>query len=257
MNSFILTAKRWIEKTGAIGLISKTGRYGGTFAHKDIAFEFASWVSVEFKLYLITEFQRLKDDENNRLKLDWKLQRTLAKINYRIHTDAIKERLSRDLRTAFPEMKGFSRANLLYMRAFAEAWPDSSIVQQVIGQLPWGQIIRLIQMVERPRRPRLLHPRSTRPRLEPQYSGNPNPEPASPPSGQSPEQLRPHHATGGLRHGRPAIQRPLPLRFPWHRRSPPRGRGRAGPHGSYPEISHRAWLWFRLCRAASAARSRW
>ena len=82
LNSFVLTAKRWIDSTGAIGLISKPGRYGGTYAHKDIAFEFASWVSVEFKLYLIKEFQRLKDDENERLKLDWNLQRTLAKINY-------------------------------------------------------------------------------------------------------------------------------------------------------------------------------
>lgn len=93
LNSFVLTAKRWIDLTGAIGLISKPGRYGGTYAHKDIAFEFASWVSVEFKLYLIKEFQRLKDEENDRLKLEWNLQRTLAKINYRIHTDAIKETL--------------------------------------------------------------------------------------------------------------------------------------------------------------------
>jgi hypothetical protein len=93
LNSFVLTPKQWIEKTGAIGLRSSAGRYGGTFAHKDIAFEFASWVSVEFKLYLIKEFQRLKDDENDRLKLGWNLQRTLAKINYRIHTDAIKETL--------------------------------------------------------------------------------------------------------------------------------------------------------------------
>ena len=93
LNSFVLTPKQWIEKTGAIGLHSSAGRYGGTYAHKDIAFEFASWVSVEFKLYLIKEFQRLKDDENDRLKLDWNLQRTLAKINYRIHTDAIKDTL--------------------------------------------------------------------------------------------------------------------------------------------------------------------
>jgi len=93
LNSFVLTPKQWIEKTGAIGLRSSAGRYGGTYAHKDIAFEFASWVSVEFKLYLIKEFQRLKDDENDRLKLGWNLQRTLAKINYRIHTDAIKETL--------------------------------------------------------------------------------------------------------------------------------------------------------------------
>jgi len=93
LNSFILTAKRWIDSTGAVGLVSATGRYGGTYAHKDIAFEFASWVSVEFKLYLIKEFQRLKDGENDRLQLGWNLQRTLAKINYRIHTDAIKETL--------------------------------------------------------------------------------------------------------------------------------------------------------------------
>ncbi len=93
LNSFILTVKQWSELTGAIGLISKAGRYGGTYAPKDIAFEFASWISVEFKLYLIKEFQRLKDDENDRLKLDWNLQRTLAKINYRIHTDAIRDTL--------------------------------------------------------------------------------------------------------------------------------------------------------------------
>lgn len=93
LNSFTLTAKQWIEKTGAIGLVSKQGRYGGTFAHKDIAFEFAAWISVEFKLYLIREFQRLKEDENIRLSLAWNLNRTLSKLNYRIHTDAIKSQL--------------------------------------------------------------------------------------------------------------------------------------------------------------------
>ena len=92
-NSFFLSTKKWIERTAAKGLIASAGRYGGTYAHKDIAFEFGSWLSPEFKLYLIKEFQRLKDDENHRLKLDWNLQRTLAKINYRIHTDAIKETL--------------------------------------------------------------------------------------------------------------------------------------------------------------------
>lgn len=91
LNSFVLTPKQWIEKTGAIGIVSKQGRYGGTFAHKDIAFEFASWVSVEFKLYLIKEFQRLKDDEQK--QLGWDIRRNLAKINYRIHTDAIQEHL--------------------------------------------------------------------------------------------------------------------------------------------------------------------
>ncbi len=93
LNSFVLTPKKWIETTGAIGIVSKPGRYGGTFAHKDIAFEFASWISIEFKLYIIKEFQRLKGDENERLKLNWNLQRTLAKVNYQIHTDAIKEKL--------------------------------------------------------------------------------------------------------------------------------------------------------------------
>ena len=93
LNSFTLTPKQWIEKTGAKGIVSSAGRYGGTYAHKDIAFEFASWVSVEFKLYLIKEFQRLKDDENRRLSLAWNLNRTLSKLNYRIHTDAIKTHL--------------------------------------------------------------------------------------------------------------------------------------------------------------------
>jgi len=92
-NHFVLSPQRWIETTNAIGIISKSGRYGGTFAHKDIAFEFASWLSSEFKLYLIIEFQRLKEEENERLQLHWNLQRTLAKINYSIHTDAIKENL--------------------------------------------------------------------------------------------------------------------------------------------------------------------
>jgi hypothetical protein len=93
LNSFVLTPKRWIETTNAIGIASKSGRYGGTFAHKDIAFEFASWISIEFKLYVIKEFQRLKDDENQRLSLEWNLHRTLSKINYRIHTDAVKENI--------------------------------------------------------------------------------------------------------------------------------------------------------------------
>ncbi len=91
LNSFTLTPKQWIEKTNAIGIISKAGRYGGTYAHKDLAFEFASWISVEFKLYLIKEFQRLKEEEQK--QLGWDIRRNLTKINYRIHTDAIKENL--------------------------------------------------------------------------------------------------------------------------------------------------------------------
>ena len=93
VNSFILTPKRWIEKTSAIGIISKAGRYGGTYAHRDIAFEFASWISAEFKLFLIKEFQRLKEDEIQSRSLEWDLSRSLSKINYKIHTDAIKEHL--------------------------------------------------------------------------------------------------------------------------------------------------------------------
>lgn len=89
LNCFVLTPKQWIDRTGAIGLFSKAGRYGGTYAHKDIAFEFASWISVEFKLYLIKEFQRLKEQE--RKQLGWDIKRNLARINYRIHTNAIKE----------------------------------------------------------------------------------------------------------------------------------------------------------------------
>jgi hypothetical protein len=93
LNSFVMTPKKWIESTNAIGIVSKSGRYGGTFAHKDIALEFASWISIEFKLYIIKEFQRLKEDETSLLKLEWNLQRTLSKINYHIHTDAIRDNL--------------------------------------------------------------------------------------------------------------------------------------------------------------------
>jgi hypothetical protein len=94
LNSFSLTPRKWIETTGAIGFQSRAGRYGGgTYAHRDIAFEFGSWLSPEFKLYLIKEFQRLKDDENIRLSLAWNLNRTLSKLNYRIHTDAVKAHL--------------------------------------------------------------------------------------------------------------------------------------------------------------------
>ena len=90
-NAFTMSPSRWIEQTNAVGIISKSGSKGGTFAHKDIAFEFSSWVSTEFKLYLLKEFQRLKEDENQRLSLSWNLNRTLDKVNYKIHTDAIKD----------------------------------------------------------------------------------------------------------------------------------------------------------------------
>ena len=105
LNSFILTAKQWIERTGAIGIQSKAGRYGGTYAHLDIALEFASWISVEFKLYLIKEFQRLKEQE--RQTLGWDIRRNLARINYRIHTDAIQTHL-------IPPELSKAQTNLVY-----------------------------------------------------------------------------------------------------------------------------------------------
>lgn len=93
INRFIMSVGQWINRTNAIGLIVRAGRYGGTYALKDIAFHFAMWLSPEFQIYLVNEFQRLKEDENYRLKLEWNLQRTLSKVNYRIHSDAIKENL--------------------------------------------------------------------------------------------------------------------------------------------------------------------
>ena len=93
LNSYKISVKEWVEKTGAVGLRATAGRYGGTFAHKDIAFEFGIWISPQFKLYLIKEFQRLKIDENERLTLGWDAKRALTKINYRIHTDSIKENI--------------------------------------------------------------------------------------------------------------------------------------------------------------------
>ena len=128
LNSFTLTPKRWIEATRAIGINSKAGRYGGTYAHKDIAFEFASWVSVEFKLYLIKEFQRLKETE--REQLGWDIRRNLTKINYRIHTDAIKTQLIPPQLTAQQTSLIYaSEADLLNMALFgktAAQWRDEN-----------------------------------------------------------------------------------------------------------------------------------
>ena len=128
LNSFVLTSKKWIESTNAIGIESKPGRYGGTYAHKDIAFEFASWVSVEFKLYLIKEFQRLKDQEQG--QLDWNIKRNLTKINYRIHTDAIKENLiPKELTGKEKSMIYASEADVLNMALFgitAKEWRENN-----------------------------------------------------------------------------------------------------------------------------------
>jgi hypothetical protein len=131
LNSFVLTPRQWIETTSAIGLISKAGRYGGgTFAHKDIAFEFASWISVEFRLYLIKEFQRLKEDENRRLSLAWNLNRTLSKLNYRIHTDAVKAHLiPPEITPAQAAITYATEADLLNVALFghtAKQWRDAN-----------------------------------------------------------------------------------------------------------------------------------
>ncbi len=119
LNSFSLSPSKWVEATGAIGLFAKAGRGGGTYAHRDIAFEFGSWLSPEFKLYLITEFQRLKDEEARASSLEWNFQRTLAKVNYRIHTDAIKEHLvPRQLTKAQTATLYASEADLLNVALF-------------------------------------------------------------------------------------------------------------------------------------------
>lgn len=127
-NYFVLSPQKWIETTNAIGLVSKSGRYGGTYAHKDIAFEFASWISSEFKLYLIKEFQRLKDEE--RKQLGWDIRRNLTKINYRIHTDAIKENLiPAELSKAQLNLVYATEADVLNMALFgktAKEWRDTN-----------------------------------------------------------------------------------------------------------------------------------
>ena len=129
-NSFFLSAKKWIETTNAKGLMASAGRYGGTYAHRDIAFEFGSWLSPEFKLYLIKEFQRLKEDENRRLSLDWNLNRTLAKVNYRIHTDAIKEKIIPSTITKKQESLSYANeADILNVALFgmtAKQWRDQN-----------------------------------------------------------------------------------------------------------------------------------
>ncbi|MDR0206701.1 MAG: KilA-N domain-containing protein [Bacteroidales bacterium] len=127
----VLTPKRWIERTNAIGIFSKAGRYGGgIFAHKDIAFEFGSWLSAEFKFYLIKEFQRLKEDENQRLSLNWNLQRTLSKVNYQIHTSAINQNLIPKMLTKAQISYVYSsEADLLNVALFgitAKEWRDSN-----------------------------------------------------------------------------------------------------------------------------------
>ena len=126
-NSFTLSPQRWVESTNAIGIVSKSGKCGGTYAHKDIAFKFAAWISAEFELYIIKDYQRLKSDENSRLSLNWNLNREISKINYKIHTDAIKEYLLKDLTPEQLMYKYASEADLLNVALFnktAKQWRD-------------------------------------------------------------------------------------------------------------------------------------
>ena len=128
-NSFTLSPKKWVEKTGAIGIISKGGRYGGAFAHTDIAFEFASWISAEFKMYVIQDYKRLKSDENSKLSLGWNLNREISKINYKIHTDAIEEYLLKDLTSEQLSYKYASEADMLNVALFnkrAKQWREEN-----------------------------------------------------------------------------------------------------------------------------------
>ena len=130
LNSFTLSPTRWAEKTNAIGIFTKVGRYGGTYAHKDIAFEFASWISAEFKLFLIKEFQRLKNNEINKEKIDWDIKRTIVKMNYHIHTDAIRANLiPLDLSKNKINFIYANEADLLNMALFgmtAKEWRDNN-----------------------------------------------------------------------------------------------------------------------------------
>ena len=128
-NAFTLSPQKWVNMTNAKGIYVKLGRGGGTFAHKDIAFKFASWISAEFELYIIKDYQRLKDDENSRLSLGWNLNREISKINYKIHTDAIKEYLLKDLTNEQLSYKYASEADMLNVALFnkrAKQWREEN-----------------------------------------------------------------------------------------------------------------------------------
>ena len=146
-NYFVLSPRKWIEKTGAVGLISKSGNGGGTFANKDIAFEFATWISPEFKLYLIKEFQRLKEIDNQRLALGWDVKRHLTKINYHIHTDAIKAKLiPPTLSKKESEIVYASEADILNKALFgmtAKEWRDTH--KSEVGNIrDYADVLQLI-----------------------------------------------------------------------------------------------------------------
>lgn len=153
-NGFVLSPQKWINSTKAIGLRSKSGRYGGTYAHKDIAFEFASWISPEFKLYIIKDYQRLKEDENNRLSLNWNMRRLLTKTNYKIHTDAIQENLiPEDLTKQQQGCVYANEADVLNVALFgmtAKEWrklnPDKSKSENIRDSATLEQLIVLTNL---------------------------------------------------------------------------------------------------------------
>lgn len=151
-NAFTLSPQKWITATNAIGIISKAGRYGGTFAHTDIAFEFASWISAEFKLYIIKDYQRLKNDENSNSSLGWNLNRELVKINYRIHTDAIKENLiPESMANKLQGIVYVNEADILNVSLFgktARQWRDENpgLTGNIRDYATYHQLIVLINL---------------------------------------------------------------------------------------------------------------
>lgn len=174
-NGFVLSGKQWIDKTKAIGLISKVGRYGGgTYAHKDIAFEFASWISAEFKLYLIKEFERLKSAEYTSEKLEWSARRMISKTNYRIHTDAIKDNLPKNLTEKQINIAYANEADVLNIALFnmtASDWRlknkgkkgnirDEATIQElvVLANLESYNAEMIRQKISQPERLRKLNP---------------------------------------------------------------------------------------------------
>ena len=148
LSRFVMTPTKWIEQTKAIGIVSKAGRYGGgTYAHSDIAMAFATWISPEFQLYIMKDYRRLKQDENSRLSLDWNLNRALSKVNYRIHTDAVKENLippAKQWKNNNPSKKGNVRddANLNQLLVLAIKQMDTlaSINLSAVSALPGGDV---------------------------------------------------------------------------------------------------------------------
>ncbi len=173
-NAFTMSPKKWIENTSAIGIVSKSGRYGGTYAHSDIAFEFASWISAEFKLYIIKDYKRLKTEENGRLSLNWNLNREISKLNYKIHTDAIKESLIpaalKPGQVSYTYANEADMLNVVLFGKTAKEWREENRGQKgnirdfatihqllVLSNLESYNAVLINQGKEQPERMKLLH----------------------------------------------------------------------------------------------------